>query len=602
MRSWTTPQEAADWLRSCTAERAAGVSPGRVPVLQTDSRALQGGDVFLAYAGRTVDARGFVAQALKNGASACLVDLQGEDPKAQARVEAIFSGLSPTDAQALAEDPRVAFMPHLKASRGWVAAHYAGLPSKQIKVLAVTGTNGKTTCTWWLAQALERLGERCAVAGTLGFGALVRNASERGQSFGHQLQPLLAESGSSFKSQSQLTTMEAPQLQQAMRQAVNAGFSHLALEASSIGLKEGRLTGTQIEVAVLTNLTQDHLDYHGDMQSYWQAKKSLFTQMQPKAVVINLDDAHGLALYLELVLAPQNPPVQPSQPHRPHQSHQSHQFQPTIIAYTTDEALLPDVLQTLTARGLEVATAEKLMQEVVCAHQLQPVGPLGAWGVELAWRGEHAGFELHVLGRYNVSNALAVISTLLALGVPWADALAGCEGLQAVNGRMQRLGLEGTPNVVIDYAHTPDALTQVLSSLQEITRPQGAKLWCVMGCGGDRDRSKRALMGQAAQRWADQVVLTSDNPRSENPESIMDDIERGMSGAAVERQIDRRRAIEWAVSSAALQDWVLVAGKGHETTQEVAGVRLAFSDADVVSQVLVQERAHRQAARGGLHA
>jgi UDP-N-acetylmuramyl tripeptide synthase len=390
--------------------------------------------------------------------------------------------------------------------------------------------------------------------------------------------------------------MEAPHLQQAMRQAVKAGFTHLALEASSIGLKEGRLTGTQIEVAVLTNLTQDHLDYHGDMQSYWQAKKILFTQMQPKAVVINLDDAHGLALYLELVLASQNPPLQPSQPHPSHPSH------PTIVAYTADEALLPAVLQALTARGLHVATAEKLMQEVVCAQRMEPVGTLGAWGFELAWRGEHTGFELHVLGRYNVSNALAVISTLLALGVPWADALAGCEGLQAVNGRMQRLGLEGTPNVVIDYAHTPDALTQVLSSLQEITRPQGAKLWCVMGCGGDRDRSKRALMGQAAQRWADQVVLTSDNPRSENPASIMDDIERGMSGAAVERQIDRRRAIEWAVSSAALQDWVLVAGKGHETTQEVAGVRLAFSDADVVAQVLVQERAHRQAARGGLHA
>ena len=599
MRSWTTPQDAADWLRAGSTDRAAGVNPGRTPVLQTDSRALQGGDVFLAYAGHTVDARGLVAQALRDGASACLVDLQGEDPMNAACVERIFLGLSPKDAQALAEDPRVAFMPHLKASRGLVAAHYAGLPSTQIKVLAVTGTNGKTTCTWWLAQALERLGERCAVAGTLGFGALARNANDSGASLGHQLQPLTSESAPLPKSQSQLTTMEAHELQQAMRLAVNAGFTHLALEASSIGLKEGRLTGTQIEVAVLTNLTQDHLDYHGDMVSYWQAKKILFTQMQPKAVVINLDDAHGLALYLEWVLALQSPLDQPNQLNQLNQPKQPY---PTIVAYTSDAALLPAVSQALTQRGLQVATAEKLLQEVVCAHHIEHVGKLGAWGFELAWRGERASFELHVLGRYNVSNALAVISTLLALGVHWPDALAACEGLQAVNGRMQRLGLEGTPNVVVDYAHTPDALTQVLSSLKEITRPQGAKLWCVMGCGGDRDRSKRALMGQAAQRWADQVVLTSDNPRSENPVSIMDDIERGMSGAAVERQPDRRRAIEWAVSSAALQDWVLVAGKGHETTQEVAGVRLAFSDADVVAQVLVQERAHRQAARGGRHA
>ena len=357
----------------------------------------------------------------------------------------------------------------------------------------------------------------------------------------------------------------------------------MALEASSIGLKEGRLRGTEIEVAVLTNLTQDHLDYHGDMASYWQAKKALFAEMNPKAVVINLDDAHGLALYLELRLATQ--------------SGAQHQPRPQIVAYTngvekirqalaaSDMASLADLAHfKVDALGKDILSADHIVLQED-----------GTWAFDLSWQGQRAAFELKVLGRYNVSNLLAVLGSLLALGVDWQQALSHCEELQAVNGRMQRMAREGTPTVVIDYAHTPDALTQVLTSLQEITKTQGAKLWCVMGCGGERDRSKRALMGHAAQTLADQVVLTSDNPRHENPLAIIEDIASGMTEEGAHREVDRKRAIEWALSKAAQKDWVLVAGKGHESYQEVSGVRLPFSDQEVVARALERERANRQA-------
>ena len=585
MQCLHSPQAAADWLQSMVGECVPSEDASRCAALQTDSRALRAGDVFLAYAGRRHDARSLVPEVLAQGARACLVDLQDSDPLKQDELAQIFPGVGDEACEALVQDTRVAFMPDLKSSRGWVAAHYYGNPSHQLKVLAVTGTNGKTTCTWWLAQVLAKLGGRCALAGTLGLGELELQAAKVGS--GHEaayhLKPLHSQQAFGAHGLGGLTTFEANELQHAMRFCRSESFTHMALEASSIGLKEGRLRGTEIEVAVLTNLTQDHLDYHGDMASYWQAKKALFAEMNPKAVVINLDDAHGLALYLELRLATQ--------------SGAQHQPRPQIVAYTngvekirqalaaSDMASLADLAHfKVDALGKDILSADHIVLQED-----------GTWAFDLSWQGQRAAFELKVLGRYNVSNLLAVLGSLLALGVDWQQALSHCEELQAVNGRMQRMAREGTPTVVIDYAHTPDALTQVLTSLQEITKTQGAKLWCVMGCGGERDRSKRALMGHAAQTLADQVVLTSDNPRHENPLAIIEDIASGMTEEGAHREVDRKRAIEWALSKAAQKDWVLVAGKGHESYQEVSGVRLPFSDQEVVARALERERANRQA-------
>ena len=588
MRCLYSDPEAAKWLHSRAQHANAMTLKGRVPTLQTDSRMVQEGDVFLAYAGHNFDARTQVAQALAHGVSACLVDLQGDDPKAISSAVRALTGMSAKAAEALTQDPRLAFMPHLKASRGWVAAHYHGNPSREIKVLAVTGTNGKTTCTWWLAQALSKMGRPCAVAGTLGFGrlekSLARTTEDAGM--GNKTAPLTLKPVLSHAVTTGLTTMEAHELQQALRDCEVEGLTHLALEASSIGLKEGRLAGTHIEVAVFTNLTQDHLDYHGDMTSYWQAKKTLFTEMNPKAVVINLDDAHGWDLYFEMVAAAQSAPGHPDKTTRS-----------PIFAYTTAVDNRARVLSVLKDLKMPSGEVECLMSRLVTADLIR-LTPEGSWDFELACASQRTPFELKVLGRYNVSNVLAVVGTLLALGIEWSDVLTQCQALDAVNGRMQRMALEGTPSIVIDYAHTPDALKQVLLTLKEMTQSQSAKLWCVMGCGGDRDRSKRALMGHAAQSFADQVVLTSDNPRHENPQAIMDDIESGMRLGSAVRQVDRKLAIEFALSSAAVEDWILVAGKGHETYQDVGGVRTAFSDQEVVAHALLQERAKRQVNMG----
>jgi UDP-N-acetylmuramoyl-L-alanyl-D-glutamate--2,6-diaminopimelate ligase len=596
-----TPQAAAQWLHAMAGESFLGEHALPKASLQTDSRAVQAGDIFLAYAGQRHDARPLVIHALDQGARACLVDLQdvdlapntntSSDSSAEPDWNHIFPGLGDASSKALAQDVRVAFMPQLKASRGWVAAEYYGNPSRNLKVLAVTGTNGKTTCTWWLAQVLAKLGKRCALAGTLGLGELELLTGKSGPHLPAQyhLKALPSQKVFGSKSTGGLTTFEANELQHAMRHCYVQGFTHMALEASSIGLSEGRLGGTQIEVAVLTNLTQDHLDYHGDMNSYWQAKRTLFVQMNPKAMVINLDDAHGLGLYLELTQAAHKSPDNSSAP--------------VIVAYTSEPV---SVREALVSAGLD---AEKRMADILCARNVQfkvlegserlkgSEGHQGAWVFDLAWRGHLASLELHVLGRYNVSNALAVMGTLLSLGVEWSEALAHCQELQAVSGRMQLISNAGTPNVVVDYAHTPDALSQVLSSLLEITQPQGAKLWCVMGCGGDRDRTKRGLMGRAAEALADHVVLTSDNPRHENPISIIEDIESGMLGGKSHRQIDRKLAIEWALSNAAPEDWVLVAGKGHENYQEIDGVRLPFSDQEVVANALALESEKRRQSK-----
>jgi len=533
-----TPLQAAQWLRekSVTVANESSQAP-TVGALQTDSRCVKKGDVFMAWPGQHHDARQYIERVLKQGAQGCLVH---EDPSSQVA--------NPEMNAPWLRDPKVALYPNLKAERGPIASAYYEQPSSQLKVTAITGTNGKTTCAWWLSQALNRLGSTSAIAGTLGQGQF-KLGDEHTASFDAHT--------------STLTTMEAVELQAWMRKWVNAGVTHLCMEASSIGLKEARMDGTCIEVGVFTNFTQDHLDYHNTMDEYWAAKEKLFFHLLPKASVINLDDNKGASLYKKLKA-------------------QGH----AVLGYTTKQASHPNA--ELCAKNLRV------LSQTLASHAFAR-GPSALY-FDVVYQGISHPFELAVLGEFDVSNLLAVLGSLLALGYAIDEALNGCAQLRAAPGRMQTLSLDDSPLVVIDYAHTPDAIEKALLALQAVTLEHGGQLWCVMGCGGERDQSKRALMGAKAQSLAQHVVLTSDNPRHEDPLIIVAQIKQGLKdplNAVVE--IDRRQAILRAIQEASSKDVILIAGKGHENYQDILGVKHEFSDARVALESL-RQRALRPSA------
>jgi len=494
-----TPTEAARWLRA----RVRGT-------LCTDSRRVQPGDGFIAWPGAASDARRFVPEVLAQGAAACLVEWQGVAP----------FGF---------DDARVAAYAGLKAGSGPIAAAYFDVPSQQLAVLAVTGTNGKTSTAWWLAQALSNLkhssANPCGLIGTLGLGRVPAPGA-------------VAELGTMVTTG--LTTPDPVLLQQTLRRFVDDGLQACAVEASSIGLAEHRLAGTRVHTAIFTNFTQDHLDYHGSMAAYWQAKAALFQWPGLQAAVVNLDDAHGAALAQELADKPLALwTVSCSGPAR-------------LCACDIEQAV----------QGLSFTVREGDVQ-----HRLST--PL--------------------IGQYNVANLLGVMATLRALGVPLAEVVAVCTSLSPVPGRMECLTAPGQPLAVVDYAHTPDALAKALQALRPLAQARAGRLWCLFGCGGDRDTSKRPLMGAMAAAHADRVVLTSDNPRSEPPQAILAQILPALSGQSdVVVEPDRALAIRRALALAAPQDVVLIAGKGHEDYQEVAGQRLPFSDAAQVRAAWAQ--------------
>ena len=380
--------------------------------------------------------------------------------------------------------------------------------------MAITGTNGKTSTAWWLAQALSRLQRKCGVVGTLGIGqpgAMVANG---------------------------LTTPDPVLLQQQLRCFVDQGFSACALEASSIGLEEGRLEATRLQVAVFTNFTQDHLDYHASMQDYWQAKKRLFSWPGLQSAVINIDDARGLELSAELEGGP--------------------------LDVWTVSCVGPARLQ---AQAIE-HSVQGLRFEVVEGSQSHSLSTA-------------------MVGQYNVSNLLGVLASLRALKVSLSDAVKACFDLLPVPGRTETLTQQDAPLVVIDYAHTPDALEKVLVALKPVAQGRGGRLWCVFGCGGDRDPGKRPLMAAAAERHADQLVLTSDNPRGESALAIIEQMLPGLSRAQAAKVLpDRHAAIAHALQLAQPQDVVLLAGKGHENYQEIKGVKFAFSDREQAQTAL----------------
>ena len=490
---------AAAWL-------AQRLSPASARVL-ADSRALRAGDAFIAWPGAATDGRRDVADALAAGAVAVLVEAEG--------VQAY--GFS---------DARIAAVPGLKAAAGPLVAQWLGQPAQRLQVVAVTGTNGKSSTAWWTAQALTLLGRRCEVVGTLGIGT----------------PPVAGEP--SHIVHTGLTTPDPVTLQAAFAHMVAAGVQACAIEASSIGIAEHRLAGTPVAVAQFTNFTVDHLDYHGDMAAYWATKRALFAWPGLRAAAINIDDDHGAAL--------------------------------------ADE---------LQASALDLWTVAVHRPARLRAEQLgYRDGGLAFTLVEQGADGQRTDVPVcsTLIGDYNAHNLLGVLAALRALGVPLVDAAAVVPGLSPVPGRMDRVGSAADqPELVVDYAHTPDALDKALQALQPLTIARGGRLWCVFGCGGNRDAGKRPLMGAIAHRLADQVVLTSDNPRLENPALILAQILAGTAGdAQIDVIEDRRAAIEHAVTHAAPQDVVLIAGKGHEDYQDVGGHKRPFLDADVARQAL----------------
>jgi len=483
MRHLASAHEAAQWLRS----RVAGE-------LHCDSRNVGAGDGFIAWPGAATDGRKFVPAALAQGASACLVEREG--------VEAFGF-----DSEAIASYAQ------LKPATGLIAAEYYGHPTDRLDVLAVTGTNGKTSTAWWLAQALSNAGIACGVVGTLGIGR----------------PPQVDFVG--------LTTPDPVLLQGQFRKFLDAGVKACAIEASSVGIVERRLDGTRIRVALFTNFTQDHLDYHRTMEDYWEAKAELFRWPGLKAAVVNIDDEKGRALVQSL--------------------------DTTALDVWTVSCHEP---ARLMARDIGYGD-EGLRFDVCEGEQRVPLAT-------------------SVIGQYNAANLLGVIGGLRVMGLALEDAVRACGGLLPVPGRMERLVVRGKPLVAVDYAHTPDALDKALTALRPLAQERGGELWCIFGCGGDRDPTKRPLMAAVVEKDADHVVVTSDNPRSEKPENIISQVLLGLSHAkCVQVQADRAKAIAETISAAAASDVILIAGKGHEDYQEVAGVKHPFSD-----------RAHAQAA------
>ena len=505
-------------LLSTHAAAAAWLHGQGARALSSDHRALRAGEAFLAWPGRRHDARLHVPQALATGAAACLVE-----------ADALGSALDEA-ALAPAVRARVAAYEGLKREAGLVADAFLDAPSAAMEVVAVTGTNGKTSTTWWLAQALRHLGRRAAVVGTLGRG----------------------EPGSTSWRDGGLTTPDAVALQSIFADLRGAGVRACAIEASSIGLAEQRLAGTRLAVAAFTNLTRDHLDYHGSMQAYGAAKRSLFDTPGLRAAVVHVDDAFGAAMIPEL---------------------------PTMALWTVSSRGTPGA--RLTAADVVDAAGGGL------AFTLREGRPRGTVDAADDLPAAQARVATPIVGRFNVDNLLVVAGCLRALGHPLAAVAAALGRLTPVPGRMQRVevGVQfggPLPEVVVDYAHTPDALTQALAALAPRAAARGGALWCVFGCGGERDASKRAPMGAAAVAGARHVVVTSDNPRGEAPQDIIAQVLAGTANAPGGTEVsaieDRRAAIRHAIARARPRDLILVAGKGHERVQEEGGHRLPFSD------------------------
>lgn len=468
--------------------------------LASDSRNVQPGNLFFAVRGGQCHGLEFLEPVKAAGAVAVIWEPPWEGP------------LPIDDALPLLAAPE------LRQKLGLIASRFYGEPSRRLQIIGITGTDGKTSCAHFLAQALsDAASGPCGILGTLGVGV-------HGQT-----EPSLH------------TTPDPLAVQHWLADLVAKGRRYAVMEASSHALDQGRVNGIAFAVAVLTQLSRDHLDYHGTLEAYAAAKRRLFVDHQPNWAVLNLDDAFGQELVTQA------------------------QVRRGVIAYGLGER--PTALERF-----------------VWCKRLELTGNGLRLHIQSSWgQGE---LRAGLLGRFNASNLLATLATLLALATPFDEALARLAQTATVPGRMERIGGEpGQPLAVIDYAHTPHALEQALSALRE--HGGNHRLWCVFGCGGDRDPGKRPLMGAAAERWADRVIVTDDNPRTEDPDRIVSAILAGMQHPAAATVIrDRRTAIFHALAGAEAGDIVLIAGKGHEDYQIVGTERSPFSDREAAYQFL----------------
>lgn len=475
--------------------------------LVTDSREVKPGDTFLAYPGEKSDGRRYISQAIAAGASSILWD---------------SAGFAWNSAWHIPNLP----VAGLRAKVGIIADQVYRHPSGKLWLIGITGTNGKTSCSHWIAQAMTALGTRTAIIGTLGIG----------------FPDELVSTGN--------TTPDAVLLQKELAVLLEQGARVAAMEVSSHGIVQERISGSTFAVALLTNLSRDHLDYHGSMEAYAEAKARLFRWPGLKHAVLNMDDPFGVQVSRNLAGAGVE-----------------------IIGYGFTDYFnhipLGGYAKNMRVmRGLDLKSdSEGLM-------------------FNIEFESEKVELKAEVIGGFNASNLLGVLATLVASGVGLQDAANALRAIRPVAGRMEQMGGGDSPLIVIDYAHTPDALEKVLTTVRKIVEPRRsigqatrmARVICVFGCGGDRDRGKRPLMGEVATRLADEVIITSDNPRQEDAGAIIREIISGARGGNFRVEEDRRQAIRTAISSAQKGDAVVIAGKGHEAYQELDGQKLPFSD------------------------
>jgi UDP-N-acetylmuramyl tripeptide synthase len=555
------------------------------------SQAVEPGDVFLAWPGKHTDARQYVQEALERGACACILEAEGLN------LAQLPGNLNPNDF-------RLAAFAGLQAAAGSIISLYYQEPSKHLDVIAVTGTNGKSTVTLWLQHALNKLAELgyhiptfstpalrpegnqghlpqlthienqhappaapiCGVIGSLGYGTHVQSL----KAFG-------------------LTTPEVNTVQEILHEFVEEGLHFCAIEASSIGIVEGRLNGTRVRIAVFTNFSHDHLDYHKTMQAYWEAKLKLFSWPELQGAVVNIDDPYGYELANYLM---------------------------------KQEGLSPLKVWTVSSKHSQADLW-------VFSNLPTPEGMRFSFR-EINEEGEIDEYHLYlpVLGHHNTYNAMCVIGVLRALGVPPKTAVEACKRLRSIPGRMDvvnplrvfepeevpepsldpfqnlkfskyspALKSRGLPLVIVDYAHTPEALSRTLFALKTTLNMRHGKLWCIMGCGGNRDPEKRTHMGRIAAEESDFLTITNDNPRDEDPQAIANAVFAGTEEAVPERGkaqvrilLDREQAIKEAIEQAQARDMVIIVGKGSENTQTIGKQVLPFSD-KAIAQVALGARA-----------
>jgi len=457
--------------------------------LTLDSRSVKQGALFFAYPGNASDGRDYVADAQAAGAAAIVYESSDFDLPAKVKIPAFA-------------------VDGLQSMVGYIAHEFYRQPTAELQVFGVTGTNGKTTCCYLLTQALAGLGLQAAMIGTVGVGKLdaLQEASQ--------------------------TTPDPISIHRLFAEFRDQGITQVCMEVSSHALDQGRVNGVQFFCALFTNLSHDHLDYHGDMQSYAAAKQRLFTDFQTELAVVNATDK---------------------------------------FASTLTDVASADFVTRYGAGG------------DVYAEDVE----LGRTGMRMVIEGNGIEFDIEspLIGQVNIPNLEMLIATLLSLSTDIKDVQRIVAKLSAAPGRMELYIADDKPSVVVDYAHTPDALEK---ALQSVRKHCAGNLWCVFGCGGDRDREKRPAMGAAADKFADQLIVTNDNPRSETGDSIAADIEKGIQGD-YQTILKRDDAIKTAITQAANDDWVLVAGKGHEATQQIGDVYHTFSDRDYVAKVMGAE-------------